>query len=202
MKDYSQHGESTVLANLFEQLNIYTGVFVDIGAGDGYHLSNTRYFLNAGWKGVMIDADNKGNMEVHQAFVNLDNVLSLLRGVPEEFDLLSIDIDGNDFWILQKIITSAFKPKVIICEVNSQLPLYKSIAMSYDENYCWDGSHCYGMSYLAACKLLHENGYTIYDVVHNTNIIAVQQEYRFSPKLYSFGLTFSHPEINTNFITI
>jgi len=198
MKDYSQNGESIILDELLEKIGVVKGSFLDIGAGNGFHLSNTRYFLEKGWKGLMIDADNKGNNEVMQLKVTKDTVFDF----PEEVDLLSIDIDGNDYWVLKEYLSRNLHPKVIICEVNSQLPLYSKKVVQYDAERMWDGSHCYGMSYLAAVELLHRYGYSIYDVVNNTNIIAVKQDYNVPNKLYSFGLTYSHPEIHFNFIDL
>lgn len=194
MEDYSQNGESKILFKLFNQIGTTNKFFVDLGAGDGYHLSNTQMFKTLGWDGLQIDIDNKGNKEVNRHLITKENILSLLTktyDVPIFFDLLSIDLDGNDFHILNEILM-LLAPSVIVLEVNSQLGLDKSITMPYNPNHMWDGTNAYGMSYKAAFKLLKEHHYIIYDIVNNTNIIATRK--KVTPLPYKYGPTWSHPE--------
>lgn len=190
-KDYSQHGESKVLHELANLLGINKGTFLDIGAGDGFHLSNTNYFKQLGWNGESFDIDNKGNNEVIERMIDLSNMPN------GKVDLLSLDIDGNDYWILEQLLLN--RPKIICFEINSQLPLGEVLVMPYDECHIWDGSHHYGMSFMAACLLLESHNYMIYDVVSSTNIIATRKEYGIKPKPYTISHTYSHPEINFNF---
>lgn len=200
--DYSQNGESIVLDELFSKLKIKRGRLVDIGAGDGQYLSNTNYFYQKGWTGMNIDADSKGSEFVLQKFITSENVMDAIAyWANVGFDLLSIDIDGNDYWILDEIL-SHVKPPVIIFEVNSQLPVDKSWVMPYDPDHRWDGSWFYGMSYLAGEKLCNKHGYKIYSVVNRTNIIAVRHDQKVEPLPYTFGETWSHPENNKQFQTI
>lgn len=196
MKDYSQNGESKILLNLFEKIGTKNKIFVDLGAGDGYHLSNTRMLKDLGWSGLMVDADPQGCADVICDFITKENILNILCGVcgketPYDFDLLSIDLDGNDYHIIKKIL-ELFNPRVIILEVNSQLPLDKSIVMPYNAAHKWDGTNAYGMSYKAAFKLLRENAYDIYDVVNNTNVIATKMMTPTGDIIYE--PTWSHPE--------
>ena len=197
-KDYSQNGESKILWDLCQEIGIQKPVCLDIGAWDGYHFSNTRYFKDRGCDVIMFDGDNRGNDEVNELFITLDNVDHTLD---REYDLLCYDTDGNDYWIISEILKHQ-KPSVLCFEVNSQLPLDECITIPYNAEHFWDGSYFYGMSYLAACKLCKDNGYYIYDVINNTNIIAIRNDYKIKPKLYSFGLTWSHPENNKQFIKL
>lgn len=200
MTDYSQNGESKILLDLFRKIHgdNFKGKLIDVGAGDGYHLSNSRMLLDSGWTGKLYDIDNKGNDEVIQERVTVGSI-----GHVGKIDLLSIDIDGNDYWVLEKMLESFFSDiDVIICEVNSQLPLDKSIVMPYDPNHTWDGTNAYGMSYLAAFKLLDNYGYSIYTIVNSTNIIAVKKSLNIQPLEYSYGSTWSHPEKDIAWIEV
>lgn len=188
--DYSQNGESKILDALLEEIGIKKPECLEIGAGDGYHLSNTRYFIDKGCGVKMINLDNRGNSEVKQLFITDKNIEDIIW---HDYNLVSIDVDGNDYWLLDSILKFT-QPDVICFEVNSQLPLDECITMPYNESHTWDGSWFYGMSYLAGCKLCKTHGYTIYTVVNNTNIIAVRNIHKITPELYSFGLTKSHPE--------
>lgn len=197
-KDHSQNGESLILEKVLNEIGITDPVCLDIGAGDGYHQSNTRYFKDKGCRVRMVDVDTKGTEGIISEKVNLVNCH---RHIIENPNLLSIDIDGNDFWILREMLRCN-KPDVICFEVNSQLPIDKCWVMPYKEDHVWDGTWFYGMSYLAGCKLCRDHGYTIYTVVNNTNIIAVRNDHKIKPQLYSFGLTWSHPEDDRKFLEI
>lgn len=197
-KDYSQNGESLILEKVLNEIGITNAVCLDIGAGDGYHLSNTRYLLEKGCAVTMLDADPNGSADVILCRVTID---SLFLTIPDNVNLLSIDIDGNDYHILNKYL-EYHKPDVICFEINSQLPLDKLWVMPYSSDHMWDGSWYYGMSYLAGAKLCQYNGYRIYTVVNNTNIIAVRNDHKIKPELYSFGLTWSHPEDDRKFLEL
>jgi len=205
MKDYSQNGESLILLTLFNKINSPTKNFVDLGAGDGFHLSNSRLLKDChGWTGLMVDADNKGNdAEVLRSFITKENILTTLaqHNIPVNFDLLSVDLDGNDHHIIKEIL-SLYEPSVIVLEVNSQLPLDSSIVMPYNPNHQWDGTNAYGMSYNAAFKLLKEFDYFVYDIVNDTNIIAVKNKIKVDPLAFDYKPTWSHPEKSINWLEV
>ena len=136
---HSQNGEDGILAEIFTRLGISEGVFVDLGAGDGKTFSNTHSLLEAGWRGVVIDK-NPENVElllgvwgefpgkvrvIHRRITergrsSLDAVLQE-TDTPKDFDLLSIDVDGQDLQIWRSL--SGYLPKVVVIEVNSSIPL-------------------------------------------------------------------------------
>lgn len=179
---YSQNKEDLFILALFDR----PGTYLELGAGDGTHFSNCRLLRENGWVGLSIDADNKGNAAVIQDFLTVDNIGGY---VPERLDFLSIDLDGNDYHILQRIL-QIVKPKCICLEVNSQLPKDKAIVINYDPKRSWDGSYAYGMSYLTAFKLMSWHGYTVVRNFNNTNLIAVRN----IVALEDCGQTWSHPE--------
>lgn len=206
MKSYSQNGEDLIVLDIIRLNNLmrtfFKGNFVELGAGDGVHFSNCQLFRELGWNGVSIDSDNKGNKLVKEAFITCENISQLiLDGISSITPIplihfLSIDLDGNDFWVLARIL-KFWRPMVICCEVNSQLPLDSSIAINYNPKRVWDGSFAYGMSYLAAIKLLKYFGYKVIRCVNNTNLIAVHipSESQFDTlPIEQFGSTWSHPE--------
>ena len=194
MKDYSQNGETKIIADLFEKIGMVNKFCVEFGAGDGFHLSNCAGLKEIGWTGLMMDADNKGNNEVKKEFITRENILRLFDTykVPYDLGLLSIDIDGNDYHILKRIL-NLYTPAVIICEVNSEIPIMKEIVMPYDANHIWDGTNAFGMSYFACFKLLNQGNYKVYDIVNNTNVIAVNKRISVESKQFTIGATKSHP---------
>lgn len=130
---YSQNGEDGVIEYLLKELNMSGGFFVDVGAWDGKYLSNTYHLLELGWGGLDIEANRNhfvGLIKVANLFPKLqimlrevtpyeiDNLLDMYK-VPQEFDLLNIDIDSYDYWVWDSM--KNYKPKIVIIECNSML---------------------------------------------------------------------------------
>jgi hypothetical protein len=165
---YCQNGESNWLKYIFDNIGTTNKYFVDIGAWDGTHLSNTRLFRELGWLGLLVDG--KKFEGVYNSFITKENILETLQvlNTPIEFDLLAIDIDGNDYWILKEILTK-HKPRVIISEFNSEHPLEQSKTIEYNPAFTFDNfSDYYGYTFGAGLKLAKEFGYTV--IFQNSNM--------------------------------
>jgi len=137
---YSQFGEDGIIAEILDRIahkKPANGWCVEFGAWDGVHLSNTcKLIRESGYSAVLIEGDparvrdmaiNHPQENVHKicTFVSFEGnsrLSTILAGtpIPEDFDVLSIDIDGCDYWILQSF--RGFRPKVIIIEYNPTIP--------------------------------------------------------------------------------
>ncbi len=161
---YSQHGEDGALLHLFSVIGTTNRHFVEFGAKDGLELSNTANLrLHHGWRGLLLDAAAApGDPLVTRAFVTAENVNELFarHGVSERFDLLSIDIDGNDYWVWKAL--DRFTPRVVVIEYNIFLPLDVSCTIPYDPDHRWEEqSHYHGASLAALRKLGEAKGYAL-----------------------------------------
>jgi hypothetical protein len=172
---HCQANEYEIIARYLEHIGrLDKPTFIDIGAGDGYRLSNTRDLIERhGATGLLIDADNGGNPEVVQAFVTKENIVELCSSVPNP-NFLSIDIDGNDFWILQELLVSRdwpyHGPSLIMAEVNTRFhSADESFTVPYDPSRTWNNDDHFGMSFGAFRRLMKTHGYT---VVHMEGINA------------------------------
>ena len=100
---YSAGGEDGVLRRIFERIGTTNRFFVEFGAWDGRHESNTALLrLHHGWRGLLMEGSDRADGElVRREFVTPRNVEALFdrHRVPRTFDLLSIDIDGQDYWV-------------------------------------------------------------------------------------------------------
>jgi hypothetical protein len=172
-KKYSQTGEEGVLLSLFERIGTTNNYLVDFGAGDGFSLSNSQYLLEQGWTGLRMDG-NAGN-DVKSEFITAENIVGLLDkyGVPIEFDLLCLDIDGNDYWVLKSLL-SKYSPRAIVLEVNGCLPVGIAQTVEYSPNFSYGGDDYYGASYLAFQRLC--SGYTIVYNQQNLNLFLVRND--------------------------
>lgn len=161
-REYSQNGEDGVIAAIFAMIGTTGRYFVEFGAEDGMQ-SNARYLAKKkGWTGLWMDGgDWPPENGVKKEFITAENIESLFvkYGVPGEFDLLSIDIDGNDYWVW-KAITS-YRPRAVVIEYNAHIPPWESKSIPYDPRFRWDKSDYYGASLLALKKLGEKKGYTL-----------------------------------------
>lgn len=161
---FSQNGEDGILEKLFEVLGILNeGTYVEL-AVDHDSEGNTPYFReNYGWKGVSLDSGFQDpSINVYKEAVTVENVNEILENydTPYEFDLLSIDLDYNDFHVW-KAIDDSYRPKVVIIEYNSSLQPTEDLVVVYNATKGWDGSNYFGGSLLAFTRLANEKGYSL-----------------------------------------
>lgn len=153
-KVFSQFGEDGIIQHLLAHVAIENEAFVEIGTGN-YEESNTRFLLwNDNWRGVIVDsapaheahldateARWRHDIEPVTAFVDRDNINGLIRGAGVEGDigLLSLDVDGNDYWILAAI--DAVSPRILVLEYNSTFGPDAAISIPYDPGFRRDHAH-------------------------------------------------------------
>jgi hypothetical protein len=130
---HSQSGEDGVLLWALSRLPNRNGWCCEFGAWDGIHLSNTYFFVSQhGYKSVMIEAEKDRFEDLKKNYANFDSVLvNAMVGygeddsldaifsktnIPINFDLLSVDIDGNDYFVWEAM--TKYKPSIIIIEIN------------------------------------------------------------------------------------
>jgi hypothetical protein len=166
-KVFSQNGEDGIIEELFRRIGDENRTFVEIGSGDGSE-NNTAFLLLKGWKGSWIEGSNKEVNKIYRrydqqiasqqltiipAHVTKENIFEILKRaqIPNEFDLLSIDVDQNTYWIWAEL--SELKPRVVVIEYNSLIPPDIDWKVKYDSQRTWDGSAYFGAS-LKAYELL------------------------------------------------
>jgi hypothetical protein len=158
---YSQSGEEAYIEYLLSNIPPVNNHLVEIGAWDGFHLSNTRFLIEKNWTHLLIDGDNHGNTEVKQHFVTKENILDILisYNTPKKFDFLSLDVDGNDLYILEEILTQ-YSPTLIVAEFNPIWHPHESKVITYDPTHTWNNDDYYGFSFLAGKKMAAKYGYS------------------------------------------
>jgi len=180
-KKYSQAYEETYISHILKsiphQINYKKGDIdiVELGAWDGFHLSNTRHFIEQGYNALLIDGDNHGNAEVKEHFITKENVLDILKQykTPSHFDMLCIDLDGNDLYILEEILLE-YQPSLIVAEYNPIFALGESRTITYDPSHNWNHDDYYGFSFSAGIKLAKKHNYTCIFQNDNLNMYFVK----------------------------
>jgi len=183
---YSLDGEDGIIEYIFQVLNIKEGFFCEFGAWDGKFASNSYNLIkNCNWGGLLIEGDegrfqellqNHGEnkkVRCHNGFVgwgpedSLDNILEKYNA-PINFDLLSIDIDGNDYHVWDA--TKKYKPKVVFIEYNLLTPV--EVDFVQEKNMQVHQGH----SIKALVRLGKEKGYELIGAISG-NAIFVEKEY-------------------------
>jgi hypothetical protein len=193
-KGYSQQDEDGILQEIFRRIGTTDRCFIEVGVGDGLE-NNTLYLLQQGWSGLWIDADQDrcaamrarfaaplagGDLRLTQAIVNAENINTLIAeaglgrlgnsGAAGEIDLLSIDIDGNDYSVLDAVLGAGrLSPRVVVIEYNARFRPPAKLVQPYDALYSWDGSDYFGASLCALHDLAQQRGY----VLAGTNLTGV-----------------------------
>lgn len=153
---YAQHREDKIAARVFRRIGETNRWAVEFGARDGIQKSNTAYFRDRGWTTCLFDIV-PGDPLVIEADITAENVNEVFAaaGVPDEIDLLSIDIDGNDLWVWKAL---RCRSRVSIIEYNPRWNHKKARTVSYDPTRRWDRTIYYGASMFAMWQVATEKG--------------------------------------------
>ena len=175
---FSQGGEDGIIDWLTEQVPIERRLFVEFGVED-YREANTRFLLaHRNWSGLVFDS-SPGNIDAIRqrrgfwyrdlqaaaAFITRDNINDLLRthGAEGDIGLLSIDIDGNDYWVWQAI--DVVSPRIVAIEYNSRLGAQKAVSIPYRADFERARAHhsmlYYGASLRGLWNLGQQKGYEL-----------------------------------------
>lgn len=167
----SQFGEDGIIRSILSLLSMRNSWCVEFGAWDGKYLSNTRRLIDEeAYHAVMIEANRKSFGILQSAFRGHQNVICIQSLVgfsgddrldkilertecPTDFDVLSIDIDGNDFHVWRA--TEKYRPKIVCIEFNPTIPTLVEFVQPADSRIKW------GCSLLSLFKLGQEKGYRL-----------------------------------------
>lgn len=148
----SQNGEDGILAALFEAIGTTNQHAVEFGAGIGPSECNSLRLVDEdGWIATWWDGANQpDDSRVEQTFITAENINGLLadHAIPEHPDLMSIDIDSNDYWVLDAI-DERLTPRVLVIEYNASLGPIDRLTIAYDPSFVWEVNDYFGASLAA-----------------------------------------------------
>jgi hypothetical protein len=184
-KVWSQNDEDGILEEIFRRIGTASRGFVEFGVSDGREC-NTLKLLVEGWRGLWMESSDRhcehirrvfaarldgGQLELKQTNVTAENIDGLLTAArvaaAGELDLLSIDIDGNDYHVFKAI--RSVRPRVLVIEYNGKFPPPMDVVQRYDPSHVWDGSDYVGASLQAIANLAARCDYRLV----GTNITGV-----------------------------
>jgi len=181
---FSQNGEDGLISELVSRLPLNKW-FVEFGAWDGKHYSNTYNLINTtnDWKGIYIECDmNKYKdllitcdshrnrlypvcAKIDESENKLDTLLQKFDMLPSDFDILSIDVDSNDYQLWKSV--EKYRPKIVIVEINSEF--------KPGVNKIHDGTEPTGTSFTPMVELGKQKGYSL--LAHVGNLIFIDSKY-------------------------
>jgi len=185
-KIHSQFGEDGIIQFILDNINIKKKIFIELGV-ENYEEANTRFLLeNNNWSGLVIDSSKnninhikkqgyfwRNDLLAAHAFLSPKNINDIItkHNFNGDIGLLSIDIDGNDYWLLKAI--AVVNADIIIIEYNANFGPKKSLTIKYNENFVRAKSGIekliYGCSLKAASNLCKEKGYSLICTNKNGN---------------------------------
>jgi len=174
-KVFSQFGEDGILQYLVNRLEVRPHSFIEFGV-DSYREANTRLLLQKdNWRGLIMDGNAKELLSIERekfywrheltvaaAFITRDNIDSLFKanGFQGRVGVLSIDIDGNDYWVWERI--TSVEPVIVVAEYNSVFGAEKAVSVPYDPQFQRSAAHhsnlYFGCSLAALCHLAEKKG--------------------------------------------
>jgi hypothetical protein len=192
-KTYSQNDEDGIIAAIFSAIGVSSRFAVEFGIGPNYLDSvyanglegNTPLLRDQGWEVLLMDGgEHPPQLDVKRHFITASNINSLFReyNVPADVDLVSIDVDGQDYWIWKYL---EWRPRVLVIEYNPNFHNIKQqLTVAYNEYHVWDGTRYYGASYGALVALGRQKGY-IPVYANGTNLFFVQNELVLNPQEFN-----------------
>ena len=171
---YSQNGEDGIIEHIFNTIGTTNKVAAEIGVSAVSKATgaetNTQYLAEQGWKTYWFDCENVVEIPFDctftRKFLTADNVKQTfeLLNIPKDLDLLSIDVDGNDYHLREAL--ADYNPKVCIMEYNGCFNGTEEYIMPQNDSYRWHGQRDFGASLASYTKQADRLGY---DLVYCTS---------------------------------
>lgn len=197
-RNTSQQGEDGILLFIFALAGHGSRRAVEMCAGDGIECNSANLILHHGWDALLFDGDarlidtgkrfyakhfetRRVPPRLHQTWITVENAQQLVEqhGFSDNLDLLSLDMDGVDYWIMN---TLTVRPRVIVCEYNNRLPAGVSITVPYEQEFTVEGDQSVGEGFFGASlgafvSLLGDRAYRLVGANrHNTNAFFLRQD--------------------------
>lgn len=169
----SQSCEDGIIDEIFRRIGTRNRFFAEVGIGDGSE-NNTAFLLTQGWSGAWVDGDPsfqstlarmgqdlKKRIVSKCCFVTRENISFLFQelGIPEEVDLLSLDVDQNTYYLWEGL--EGYRPAVVVVEYNASIPAHVEWKAKYNPGQVWDDTICFGASLKSFELLGRSKGYSL-----------------------------------------
>jgi hypothetical protein len=167
----SQNGEDGIIRFLFAEIGFETRRFVEFGFG-AVQCNSLRLMLQEGFTGLLMDGSRENcdffniaarklnieDVEAHCTFLDRDNLNQTIidHAISGEIDFLSLDVDGNDYWLWERL--ECVSPRVVCIEYNAGIGPSLSLTIPYDPGFERYAKHPSGFFHGASLQALESLG--------------------------------------------
>jgi hypothetical protein len=212
---YSQNGEDGILAELLHRVGVQSRFFVEFGVETGAECNCARLVWEERWCGLFMEGDRDmaarlaaryrkvPGVQCAHEWITADDIEAILakHAVPEDLDVLSIDIDGNDYWVWRAI--QRWHPRIVVIEYNASVRPPRQWIMPENPKHVWNYTTWMGASLAALAAVGRQKQYTLVATDSTgTNAFFVRDDlfnyeqfldpavlYHYSPARYSWRLS-------------
>ena len=220
-KIYSQTDEDGIIEEIFKRIP-NTRRFLEIGIQTGIECNSLFLLLN-GWKGTWVEGSDKycrkiakdlngtgfkNKLSVIHAFVDKQNIIDIFNQSNSffgstEVDFFSLDIDGNDYYIMEQLLKHSFFPKVVCVEYNAKFKPPLKFRIKYDKSIVWDGTDYQGCTLQTYVDLFATFNYTLVCCnIPGTNAFFIRNEFVSFFKIYTTAELYQPNRYYLNPITL
>jgi hypothetical protein len=173
-KVYSQNEEDGITFEILRRIGLQTGTFAEFGVGNGTE-NNTLSLAAAGWRGFWVGAEDlafnfnplnssKLNFHFQKAWIKRSNIVELFSSGlsaigADQCDVISVDLDGNDYYFIDALLRAGIRPSLFIAEYNAKFIPPIKFRIDYDDEHRWNGRDYFGASLSSLVELFETHGY-------------------------------------------
>ena len=171
-KFFSQTDEDGLTLEIVKRLGIKEGLFAEFGVGNGTE-NNTIILAAQNWKGIWfggeklkIDLSTSNKVIFCEKWITKENIIDIIneglnKFQRDTFDLISLDLDGNDFYFIETILSNGYLPSVFIVEYNGKFPPPINFKIDYNPNHIWNKDDYMGASLNSLDELFIQYNYKL-----------------------------------------
>ncbi len=189
-KVFSQSDEDGLTFEIIRRIGINKGTFVEFGIGNGTE-NNTLALAALGWRGEWFGGETlayqmpiDSKVTFSNVWISRENILTLIGEAVERLsveipNLISIDLDGNDLFLIELMLSNGYRPEVWICEYNSKFIPPIEFSIDYSETHKWKSSDYFGASLTSINNLMVAHNYKAVccNAATGANVFFVQEPY-------------------------
>lgn len=171
-KCFSQTDEDGITIEILRRIGLTQGTFAEFGVGNGSE-NNTLILASLGWKGfwvggedLFLSLNDSSKFAFIKSWITVDNILQHFKSgmtalSSTDVDLISLDLDGNDIYFVEHLLTNGIAPKIFIVEYNALFPPPAKFQIAYDPNHKWNRDSYFGAALQNFVEVFESHGYKL-----------------------------------------
>lgn len=167
MNGFSQFDEDSITLEILNRIGLHKGVFVEFGVGNGLE-NNSIVLLASDWEGawfggqeISFETFGSTKLKFEKVWITKDNILDLYSSLNKNADVVSLDLDGNDIYLVEELLSNSVKPELFIVEYNAKFPPQIDFKIDYNATHTWSNDDYFGASLKSFNSLFSAYGYRL-----------------------------------------